>query len=119
MPRVVHFELPADEPDRAAAFYRDVFGWDVHVAADEPDFRYSTLGEGEGQLAGIMDAGAFLPEGVPAHWSIYFRVEDADATVATAEGIGGSVIQPPEDTPYGRLATLTDPTGAVFKLIAR
>ncbi len=27
MPRPIHFEIPADDPDRAIAFYRDVFGW--------------------------------------------------------------------------------------------
>lgn len=112
------FELHTRDYDASVAFYRDVFAWDVHVAADTPGFRYSTLGEGDGQLAGIMDAGAFLPEGVPAHWSVYFRVEDADATVATILRLGGSVVAPAEDTPYGRLATVADPTGAVFKLIA-
>jgi predicted enzyme related to lactoylglutathione lyase len=112
------FELHTRAYDASVAFYRDVFGWDTHVAADEADFRYTTLGEGEGQLAGIMDATAFLPEGVPAHWSIYFAVADADATIAKAIDLGGSVIVPPMDTPYGRLATLADPTGAVFKITA-
>ena len=37
---------------------------------------------GEGELAGIMDASGFLPEGVPAHWSVYWEVDDVDATVA-------------------------------------
>ncbi|TMK52071.1 MAG: VOC family protein, partial [Actinobacteria bacterium] len=81
-------------------------------------FRYTTLGEGESQLAGIMDASAFLPEGVPAHWSIYFGVEDADAALAKITELGGSIVRPAEDTPYGRLATATDPTGAQFKLVA-
>ena len=48
---------------------------------------------------------------------MYFRTDDADATIARARELGGSVIQPAEDTPYGRLATLADPTGAAFKLI--
>ena len=30
MPRVVHFEVSADDPERAASFYRDVFGWNFH-----------------------------------------------------------------------------------------
>jgi predicted enzyme related to lactoylglutathione lyase len=65
-----------------------------------------------------MDATAFLPEGVPAHWSVYFNVADADATVAQAVAAGATVVDPPIDTPYGRLATLVDPTGARFKLQA-
>ncbi len=92
-------------------------GWDTHVAGDTPEFRYTTLGEGEGRLAGIMDAATFLPEGAPAHWSVYFGVDDAVATVAKALELGGAVVDPPEDTPYGRLATLTDPTGTRFKLV--
>jgi predicted enzyme related to lactoylglutathione lyase len=112
------FELHTRDYDAAVQFYRDVFTWDTHVAADEPGFRYTTLGEGEGQLAGVMDASAFLPEGVPAHWSIYFGVDDTDATLAKIVELGGSIVQPAEDTPYGRLATAADPTGAQFKLVA-
>jgi uncharacterized protein len=112
------FELHAREYDRTVAFYRDVFGWGVHVASDSPAFRYTTLGEGDSQRAGIMDAGSFLPEGVPAHWSVYFRVEDADAFLAKAVELGGAVLMDAEDTPYGRLAHATDPTGASFKLVA-
>ena len=111
------FELHTRSYDDSVAFYRDVFGWDAHTASDEPDFRYTTLGEGESSLAGIMDATAFQPEGAPAEWSIYFAVEDADATVALATELGATVVQAPEDTPYGRLATLLDPTGTRFKLI--
>ena len=95
-----------------------MFKWDTHVAGDTPEFRYTTLGEGDGQLAGIMDASAFLPDGVPAHWSIYFGVDDADAALAQIVELGGSIVVTAEDTPYGRLATAADPTGALFKLIA-
>jgi predicted enzyme related to lactoylglutathione lyase len=111
------FELLTRDYDAAVEFYRQVFNWDTHVAGDTPEFRYTTLGEGESQLAGIMDASAFLPEGVPAHWSIYFAVEDADAALAKIVELGGTITQPAEDTPYGRLAQVADPTGALFKLI--
>ena len=100
----------------AIDFYRDVFGWTVNLESDEPEFRYATQNDGESMWAGIMDASAFLPEGVPAHWSLYIQVEDADAVIAKAVELGGSVVMPAEDTPYGRLATLADPTGAIFKL---
>jgi predicted enzyme related to lactoylglutathione lyase len=112
------FELHTREYDASIAFYREVFRWDTHVQGDSPEFRYTTLGEGESQRAGIMDASGFLPEGVPAHWAVYFRVDDADATIAKAVELGATVVQPAEDTPYGRLASLTDPTGALFKLVA-
>jgi predicted enzyme related to lactoylglutathione lyase len=113
------FELHTRDYDSSVAFYRDVFHWDTHVAGDTPEFRYTTLGENEGALAGVMDATAFLPDGVPAHWSVYFRVDDADATLKRTVELGGAIVQPAEDTPYGRLATATDPTGAQFKLLAR
>jgi predicted enzyme related to lactoylglutathione lyase len=93
-----------------------VFAWDTHVEGDTPDFRYTTLGEGDGALAGIMDASSFLPEGVAAQWSIYFGVEDADATLTKVVELGGSIVEPVDDTPYGRLATAADPSGIHFKL---
>ena len=83
------FELHTRDYDTAVSFYETVFGWDTHVVGDSPDFRYTTLGEGDDQAAGIMDASGFLPEGVPAHWSVYFGVADADATAAKAVELGG------------------------------
>jgi uncharacterized protein len=71
---------------------------------------------GDGELAGIMDAAAFLPDGVPAHWSVYWEVDDVDATIAKLEALGGAVVADAEVTPYGKLATVTDPAGAQFKL---
>jgi len=110
------FELHTRDYDASLDFYRAVFGWDTNVVADEPDFRYTTLGKDEAALAGVMDATAFLPEGVPAHWSVYFATKDVDGSIAKVVELGGSVVMPAEDTPYGRLATVADPTGAIFKL---
>lgn len=110
------FELHTRDYDASVAFYRDVFGWDTHVVSDSPEFRYTTLGEGEGQLAGVMDAASFMPADVSASWAIYFAVDDADATVAKGIELGGTNVHPVEDTPYGRLATMVDPLGALFKL---
>jgi predicted enzyme related to lactoylglutathione lyase len=112
------FELHTRDHEGAVRFYQEVFGWETSVVGDSDEFRYTTLGEGDDATAGIMDATAFLPEGVPAHWSVYFNVADADATVAQAVAAGATVVDPPIDTPYGRLATLVDPTGARFKLQA-
>ena len=98
----------------AVKFYQDVFGWDMNVVGDSDEFRYSTLGANEEAKAGIMDASSFLPAGVPANWHVYFAVEDADAAIEKALAHGGTVIQPAEDTPFGRNAALTDATGAPF-----
>jgi predicted enzyme related to lactoylglutathione lyase len=111
------FELFTRDYDRTVAFYRDVFRWDTQVMGDTTEFRYTTLVHDEEQYAGIMDATSFLPEGVPAHWSVYFGADDTDATLTRTVELGGAVVVPAEDTPYGRLATASDPTGAVFKLV--
>jgi predicted enzyme related to lactoylglutathione lyase len=112
------FELHTRDYDASVAFYRDVFTWDAHTAMDTPEFRYTTLGEGDGQLAGIMDGSAYLPAGVPAAWSVYFRVDNTDAALARITELGGTVTEPAQDTPYGRLAAALDPSGARFKLLA-
>jgi predicted enzyme related to lactoylglutathione lyase len=62
-----------------------------------------------------MDWPDELPQG--AEWSIYFAVDDVDATLAKATELGGTVERPGEDTPYGRLATVLDPTGTRFRLL--
>ncbi|HEV7526488.1 MAG TPA: VOC family protein [Acidimicrobiia bacterium] len=112
------FELHTRKYDESVAFYHDVFKWTTHTVSDEPEFRYTTLGEGDGQLAGMMDGTAYLPVEAPAAWSIYFRVDDTDAALRQIEGLGGTVTEPAQDTPYGRLAAANDPTGARFKLMA-
>jgi predicted enzyme related to lactoylglutathione lyase len=112
------FELHTRDYDAALAFYRDVFRWDTQTISDTPEFRYTVLKHGEEQHAGIMDASGFLPDGVPAHWSVYFGVDDADAALAKIVELGGSIRMPAEDTPYGRLATAADPGGVQFKLVA-
>jgi predicted enzyme related to lactoylglutathione lyase len=110
------FELHTRDYDASVEFYRTVFRWETSVVSDAPDFRYTTLTVGDEMLAGIMDARNFLPDGVPAHWSVYYATDDADASLALVRKLGGAVVTDAEDTPYGRLATASDPTGAVFKL---
>ena len=111
------FELHTREYDAAVSFYRNVFHWDTEATGDSPDFRYTVQKVGDDQRAGIMDATAHLPEGVPNHWAVYFAVEDADATIAKIVDLGGSVVAPAEDTPYGRLAVVADPNGAQLRLL--
>lgn len=112
------FELQTRAYDSTVDFYRDVFAWDTHAMSDTPEFRYTTFGEGDSQRAGIVDASAFLPDGMPAHWAIYFRVADTDAALVQIEDLGGAVLTTPENTPYGRIAAAADPTGAAFRLMA-
>jgi predicted enzyme related to lactoylglutathione lyase len=111
------FELHTRDYPAAVAFYRDVFRWNTHVVSNTPEFRYTTLADGEEWLAGIMDATDLLPDAVPAHWSVYFGVADTDDALARIGELGGSTLRAAEDTPYGRLATAADPSGAQFKLV--
>jgi predicted enzyme related to lactoylglutathione lyase len=60
----------------------------------------------------MMDPAA----GLPSHWVAYFSVADTDAAVAAATGQGGALQGDPMDAPFGRIAFLTDPEGAVFAL---
>ncbi|MEQ1788466.1 MAG: VOC family protein [Acidimicrobiales bacterium] len=113
-----HFELHTRDYDASVAFYEAVFGWATTPVGDGDDFRYAVLDVGDGENAGIMDAGAFLPDGVPAHWSIYFAVDDVEKALATIGALGGATIVPAEASPYGVLATASDATGAMFRLRA-
>ncbi len=102
--------------DAGKAFYRAVFGYDYQDVSGD-GFRYAMLMVDGREVGGI---GQYLPEtpaGTPAVWSTYFAVDDTDAAVASAVEHGGSVVQPPRDSPYGRIGVVTDNQGAVFSLI--
>ena len=111
------FELHTRGYEAALDFYRTVFGWETRVMGDTSEFRYTTVNDGDEQLAGVMDASGHLPEGVPSYWAVYFATDDTDATLARAVELGGAIVTPAEDTPYGRLAVATDATGTPFSLL--
>jgi uncharacterized protein len=110
------FELHTRDYAAVVAFYRDVFRWETQAMGDTDEFRYSVLEHGGDQLAGVMDAAAFLPPNAPSCWSVYWAVADVDATARRVTELGGTVVHEPEQTPYGVLASVSDPRGAVFKL---
>ena len=116
------FELHSTDHDRSVAFYRDVFGWETEPMSATPEFTYTTMKDptgGPDPLAGVMASGASGSESGSACWArwlIYWTVADIDATAKKVESLGGKVLEPPVDTPYGRMAAVTDPAGAKFKL---
>jgi predicted enzyme related to lactoylglutathione lyase len=113
------FELHTRDHAGAVAFYSAVFGWDIDFVSDTDEFRYAMVRNADGGemgVAGLMDNRLDLAEGEPSFWAIYFETADVDATIATATSMGGSVVDPAQDTPYGRLAVLADPAGARFSL---
>ena len=63
-----------------------------------------------------MDGTTDLPAGVPSNWFFFLGSDDVDKTVGLIRENGGGVIREAEDTPYGRLAAVADPTGAGFNL---
>jgi predicted enzyme related to lactoylglutathione lyase len=93
-------------------FYHAVFGYEYGDLSSE-GFRYATLDLDGRPVGGIGEIGPGSPE-IPANWATYFSVADADDAVARATDLGGGVIRPPWDTPYGRMAVLSDDQGAVF-----
>jgi uncharacterized protein len=107
--------------DLAAAkdFYGAVFGWAFDDQEMDGGETYSMIVLGGGPVGGILDLVARkVPEVVPAHWQVYFAVEDTDATIEAAKEAGGGVMMEPIDIPFGRFAILTDPHGASFAVIA-
>ena len=123
-------------PRRAKSFYRDVFAWDTlglgggvemwrlagygdFLEQSDPGLR-QRMADTAAAPDGFEDVVASLnpiaddqPE-VPAHWSVTFAVDDADATAERAAALGGRVIVPPFDAPWVRMTVITDPQGATF-----
>jgi uncharacterized protein len=96
----------------AKAFYQEVFGYEYEDMSSG-DFKYAAF-KVNGQYAGGIGQ---VPEGT-ANWVTYFGATDTDATLARVIGQGGSVLREPQDSPYGRVATVTDNQGAIFSLIS-
>lgn len=111
-------ELHSKDFEASKRFYAEVFGWQFEPTSDTDDFRYFTGQVGGEPVAGMMDAKQFLPAEVPSMWTVYFSVADVDAACEQVTAGGGRVTRPPEDTPFGRIAELADPSGAQFKLHA-
>ena len=129
--------LTTTDPDAAAAFYAEVFGWEASEEQDgfrffavpsygdflersDPDLR-RRLAADEAP-PGFEDATAWLatmdgqPEGTPPNWGVTFAVDDADAKAARATELGGKVLVEPFDAPPVRMAVISDPQGAVFSV---
>lgn len=104
-------ELYTTDVPAAAAFYHSVFGWETS-SASYPGGTYTMAAPaGRGPEANVA---GFVRTGEPGagYWLPYFEVADADATVAEAQRLGGSVVMEPVDLPgVGRLAKATDPQG--------
>jgi predicted enzyme related to lactoylglutathione lyase len=126
--------LNTRDVEGAKSFYGSVFGWATlaldagemwtlpgygdYLERDNPDLR-KQLAE-MGGPKGFEDVVASvnpIPEDqsdTPAHWSVTFAVDDADAIAQKATELGGKVIAPPFDAPWVRMTIIGDPQGATF-----
>lgn len=109
-------ELYTDDLDAAEQFYTRLFGWNSKHATSSDNAKLVELYNGERPAATMME---IQPEWgpMPPVWGVYFAVEDCEAAVARAKGLGGKVASEPRDIPPGRFAVIQDPQGGVFMII--
>ena len=102
--------------DAAGTFYAAVLGWEVNDSGME-GFTYHLAVYADDMVAGLMET---LPDAgdIPPVWTLYFAVDDADATAAAIEAAGGAILMPPPDIHgTGRYAVASDPQGAAFGIL--
>ena len=104
-------ELVTTEGKASADFYGALLGVEVQAMEEMPD-SYWTLHAGGEPRAGIFR----VDEVDRPHWRPYFYVADVDIAVAAALAGGAHLIDPVQDTPFGRMAGLLDPNGVEIKL---
>ncbi len=119
MPRPIHFEIQAENPDRAIKFYSELFGWKFSQWGQQ---KYWLVTTGEDGTPGIN--GGLMPRpapGGPAEMAAVnafvctIDVENLDATLAKVAELGGKVVVPRMTIPtVGYLAYSKDTEGNIF-----
>jgi predicted enzyme related to lactoylglutathione lyase len=106
--RIVHFELPADQPEELVQFYRQLFGWQIQQVPI-PGFEYWMCKTGDGP--GID--GAITKRLLPQQAIInYVNVDQIEPGVEKARALGGKVIVPKTPVPgVGWFCVALDPEG--------
>lgn len=84
----MHFEIPIDDPDRACAFYRDVFGWNVSKWGPVDYWTMTTGAEPGPGAEGALTPRAEAPEGVV----VYVGVDNIDQAMAKVKETGGTLV---------------------------
>lgn len=131
MNRVVHFEIHADDTERAKKFYADVFGWTAQDMGDKFG-NYIILTSGPGMDAldklpqdpgingGMIKRNAPMPPvgSSPIGYVCIMGVQDVDAMVAKVKAAGGAEHMAAMDVPnVGRLAYCGDTEGNTFGML--
>jgi len=125
MSRVVHFEIQADDPERAVRFYASVFGWEIKkLAGVEFDYWFIATAPGSEVTGGLQRRPAKTPptqHGTNAYVCTV-QVDDFDATADKILGAGGQVALPkfaialPEPAWWGYFIDLEGNTFGVRQL---
>src|SRR5919204_1396332 len=106
--RLVHFEVEAQDADRAQRFYESVFGWSFQdVGMPDTDYRMTRTGENEG--------GAIYPsDKATGHLTIYFDTDDIDASIQKVREAGGDAEEKQPIPGAGWFTRCTDTEGNTF-----
>jgi predicted enzyme related to lactoylglutathione lyase len=108
-------ELTTSDTKAAEAFYTGLFGWTPKHSAPSSQMEYTEFSVNGQPSIGMMAKPAQMPAHIPSYWMPYFQVDNTDASVTKATGLGGKVMVPAQDIPgTGRFAIVTDPQGAMF-----
>lgn len=113
MPRPVHFEIPTDDLERAAAFYSGVFGWELNAWGNQPYWLAKTGEEGEPGIDGAL----FKREERFDQMVNVIEVPSIDDYLAKVETAGGKTYREKQPVPgVGYAAYFVDTEGNRFGL---
>ena len=123
MGKVVHFEIPIDDLERAKGFYGPVFGWQLQtmqMGEGEYTIAMTTPVDEQTQLPtepGAINGGLMRRDRATPSPVITIGVDDIDDSLKQIEGAGGSVVQARTEIPgMGAFAYFTDTEGNVMGL---
>jgi predicted enzyme related to lactoylglutathione lyase len=120
MPRVVHFEIHAADPDRAVKFYKTLFGWDFQKWEGPMDYWLITTGPNDqpGINGGLVRRQGEIDGQAVIAYVCTVDVENLDASVQTAVDNGGQIALPKMPIPgMGWLAYCKDTEGNIFGMM--
>ena len=109
--RLVHFEIPAQNDERATRFYGDLFGWQWNTQEMGPDFNYHMV-----QFDNESGGAVFRSEDASKGAIVYFDTDDIDASVAKARELGGEAEDKQPIPSVGWFARCKDTEGNPFSL---
>jgi len=110
-------QLMSRNLDGAARFLGSVFPYAFEALPETPFDAYRVFTISGRVVGGMLAMSEEVPAEAPPHWLTYFWLDDVDAGARRTQELGGELMREPQDSPYGRSATLRDPQGAVFAVI--